>query len=112
MFVVKPFCGWGNLKHQGLQRQCREWGVDWKRIWATRDNAREGTLVGIRAASFGTWLTANDQGAVEQVAFHTDDAEVCKSSFARHFGHYSDLATYNIYIYIPGLPNGSQNGTP
>ena len=106
MFVVKPLVdGRGNLRHQGLQRQCREWGVDWKRIWATRDNAREGALIGIRAASFGTWLTANDQGAVVGNSGHEqhgtsiqysnrDDTEVCNSSFARQFGHCSDLATF------------------
>ena len=49
---------------QGLQRQYREWGLDWKRLWASRDGARAGASIGIRAASFGTWLTANDQGAV------------------------------------------------
>ena len=48
-----------------LQRQCREWGLDWKRLWASRDGARAGASIGIRAASFGTWLTANDQGTVE-----------------------------------------------
>jgi hypothetical protein len=95
--------------------------VDWKRIWATRDNAREGAVVGIRAASFGTWLTANDQGAVVQweqhgttsiqysIHFNTDDTEVCKSSFGvildivRIWLHLSINYTYPRVVQTPYL---------
>ncbi|CAJ1353232.1 unnamed protein product [Effrenium voratum] len=54
-----------------MQRQVKDWGFNWKRLF-DNEATRCGGAVGFQAAAFGTWLSATEKGAVEADALESN----------------------------------------